>query len=522
MNISRPPTRFVNDSGEEVSVPWGGGTEKREKNGGYVHKWEDGYWYKYPEVPITTFEGLVNPRRMLLFKAESLEEVLNNPRAFVEDLTRLCLVVKVPPFLWGPYGSGKTKTAESFEQEMDETGKPYFVSILKLMETDASVIMGMHYTSLGEDGHSIVMKRSTPELAFSIVATYRETGRLTVLLIDEFTVANRSQQNTSLFLLTDGKFGDFDVSRYATIMVAANPKKTVRNVIEADRQVLNRGAHFAWYSDHRHWLPKWKRGFVHEDQERRPEKEPDQHSKWFATQLLNTPPPGVQPFRPSEEKEKKWTPDNLLACLKDLEQTERSLDMYMSVFALVNRIAMGRVPDEIRHHYLSALARALMGKKWSESVDSVLAQERTAFLGFEEIAERVQSIEMQTPAEEAMRTLEESNIDKNSSGEELDLSQKQDVMNEAEKHALDPASDPDTRRSAVVVAWAVLTWALHCGDSQTASWAALSVSDIVQGIAALDPSAKERVTGELGGKIMPDFASTEAKSAVRENIRNRS
>lgn len=317
-----------------------------------------------PSKVSPTFKPVAS-HSMLWGTRSSIDDIRSSPRRVAVDILRLFISNRVPITLWGPIGARKTRTVEAFAREHDENGVPYQVIDIQPSTEDPTVIHGMMYTSLDDEGKTI-MRRSIPDVAQQVVEYYERTGGLTILFLDEMTTCMPAQQHALLGILTHGRYGDLDIRPYITVVMAANPEETVSTVNPLGEQVINRGGHIAWYGDMNLFLEEWRTGF------NGAMTPPDEDIDWYITTLLNEAPEKV--FR-----NERWSIDNLVPW-DLLEHTERVVTELGPMIATVNE-RFGDCSDSVRHHYIVEVTKALMGKDWARRMQTVTAKESDRISG---------------------------------------------------------------------------------------------------------------------------------------------
>ena len=514
INMQSATTVYSADTGERIIVPFGEGLPEPDRDNIYCHQWSDQLYYKFPEEPGSGFEGVVAPHKMFLAElaalsdADALRQAQSSKNAIklTEDLLRICIASGVTAFLWGPPGHAKTAVVESFQKEKDENGRYFNVESEELSQVDATVINGIHYVH-PED---FTMKRSIPEAAKKIVSTYRETGRLTIYLMDELTLAGTGQQGAALRTITHGEMGSISIKKYTQMVIASNPKSTVKRANELLESAVNRGAHFAWKMEHEMWFSRWKRGFVPDYEERRPDKEPDTWTKKFTREILRNNPAGVPPFESSYDDD--WSVENLIP--RKREMSPRTLNDYMKAAPIIRRVCSELdVSHAVRDHYLYELARAMLGEKWAQSALTALAMLADSFGGFDEISERVEDIDFATeefPEEYGDALLRTMN------GDLIGLAEISSVMEEALSQITSPASTARTRTRALVVAWSV-AMAAKCTHNSQVPAVMNTLADIAQYLS----NHRDLMAG-MPDKIVPPFVSTTLREQLREIVAVRS
>ena len=115
----------------------------------------------------TDFISLVAPGE-LWGMDKTAKQIRANPRRLAPDLLRLFLAARVPIMLWGPVGARKTRTIESFARLRDVNGNKYQVITVQPSTEDPTIIFGIKYTSLDDEGRT-VMKSSVPDVVLSLI-----------------------------------------------------------------------------------------------------------------------------------------------------------------------------------------------------------------------------------------------------------------------------------------------------------------------------------------------------------------
>lgn len=309
----------------------------------------------------TDFISLVAPGE-LWGMDKTAKQIRANPRRLAPDLLRLFLAARVPIMLWGPVGARKTRTIESFARLRDVNGNKYQVITVQPSTEDPTIIFGIKYTSLDDEGRT-VMKSSVPDMITAIYDYYMETkGGRTILFLDEMTTCTPAQQFAALSPLTHGKFGDFDVSNMITVALAANPPGTVSNVIPLGEQVMNRSGHIEWYGDVDVFIEDWSSGFHGAVENPHPDTE------WHIKTLLGN-------NRDAAFRSERWAPGSLVPQSK-LEHTERTTTDYAKLLDLLREVCRANgASTEVRHVYTVEIARAFWGDKWAKRVNAVLSLE---------------------------------------------------------------------------------------------------------------------------------------------------
>lgn len=332
---------------------------------------------KFPDHVSPTFKPLADPSRLWGITAQSRDYLRANHRRLVEDLLRIFLSMKTaPPFLWGPPGARKTRTIEAMIRERDENGVPYQVISLQPSTSDPTIIHGIKYTTLDPESGKTIMEQSIPDVAMQITNYWNDYHGLTILFMDEMTTCMPAQQNALLGTLTHGRYGGVDISHLISIVMAGNPENTVSIVHPISEAVINRGAHLPWYGDVELFLEDWRSGWKGSIEP------PKDILNWYMSSLMLE-----QPNKVFRSKEDAWDTDNLVP-YELFENSERSMTEWNKAIGVVmdifdspevNQIFDGypnpQIKRDIRQHYLVEITKAILGPKWSESMEIVVAKE---------------------------------------------------------------------------------------------------------------------------------------------------
>lgn len=319
-------------------------------------------------IPKTSFAPLADPEQLIGLHVDNIQELEDNMRYVYEDLMRIFAASKTTVTLWGPPGSGKTRSIESMAEVTDENGVNYQVITVQPSTQDATVMHGMMTITEDPTTGTKIMERSIPEIAQQVWDYFNDKDGLTIMFLDEMTTCIPAQQNAMLGLLTHGKYGNLDIHPYTTFVMAANPPGTVQTVQPLSEAVINRCGHIPWYSSYNHWYNKWKTGFGN------PANAPDERTQDFIWNLIMSDPEYVFRFDPAarEEGEEGWDVDNLIP--KDqMESSERVFTEVSRVYETINRVFRD-APYNIRELYIREAIRAVAGDRWANN--AVLVEEK--------------------------------------------------------------------------------------------------------------------------------------------------
>ena len=312
-------------------------------------------------VPKTTFKPIADPENIYGLKIGDVNYLENNMRYVYEDLMKIFVASRTAITLWGPPGSGKTRSIEAMGEITDENGVPYQVLTIQPSTEDATVMHGMMTITEDPGTGTKIMERSIPDAAQKVWNYFNDKDGLTIMFLDEMTTCIPAQQFALLGLLTHGKYGTLDIHPYTTFVMAANPPGTVQNVQPLSEAVINRAGHIPWYSSYQHWYDKWKTGFGDST------KEPKDKTKDFIWGLIQSDPDYVFRFDPAarEEGEEGWNPHNLIP--KDqMESSERVFTEVSRVYETIEN-TFRDAPYEIYELYLKEAIRAVSGDRWASN-----------------------------------------------------------------------------------------------------------------------------------------------------------
>ena len=312
-------------------------------------------------IPKTSFKPIADPENIFGLHVDDVHYLEDNMRFVYEDLMRIFVASKTPITLWGPPGSGKTRSIEAMGELTDENGVPYQVITVQPSTQDATVMHGMMTITEDPTKGTKIMERSIPEIAQQTWDYFNDKDGLTIMFLDEMTTCIPAQQSAMLGLLTHGKYGNLDIHPYTTFVMAANPPGTVQTVQPLSEAVINRSGHIPWYSSYNHWYDKWKTGFGNVS------KKPQEKTQEFIWGLIQSDPEYVFRFDPEarEPGEEGWSPDNLIP-KEQMESSERVFTEVSRVYETISR-TFKDAPYEIYELYLKEALRAVSGDRWARN-----------------------------------------------------------------------------------------------------------------------------------------------------------
>lgn len=423
-----------------------------------------------------------------------LDELRKNKRRVAQDLMHIFAGSGKPSTLWGPVGARKTRTVQALAGIKDANGVPYQVITVQPSTEDATIIHGIRYTKLNADGET-TMERSIPDIAKQVVEYHQRTGGYTVMFLDEMTTCQPSQQHALLGFMTHGKFGEYDISPYTVIIMAANPPGTVMTVNDLDIQVMNRGAHIEWYGDVDIFLDEWSSGFGS------PDREPDPYTRWFTQSLLESD--RNHAFR---SREGNWKPGSLVP-QELIEHSERTTTDMSDVVANI-QVLFQKNPVA-RKFYTIEVVRAFQGNKWAEKAAIVLQNEEET-ISYRDTIDKVRE-------KEVIPTMDEAQV-KDLMGDSLyldsaDQTLRSDQIAElAEQLAgrVERTAAGDLDRDALLALWVMISTAPEERIPMTLQ------SFLVRAIVASNKAySRGKVEKEY---LSPAFGSPEVKARIRASL----
>lgn len=314
-------------------------------------------------IPKTSFQPIASREKLNAYKYTS-DELKSRMRLVFEDLLRIFVASKVPVTLWGPAGSGKTRSVEAMSKEVDEDGTNYNVITVQPSTEDPQTIHGMMTLKNDPVDNSVIMERSIPTPARNAWLEFQNNDALTIMFLDEMTTCSVSQQNALLGMLTHGKYGNMDIHPYCTFVMAANPENTVSTVNPLGEAILNRGAHLPWYSDVDHFLSKWRTGFGDK------KNSPSSRTNEFLTRLLKSEPDITFRCDPEgRDEDEMWSVDNLVP-YEDMATSERVSVAIADAYTLISD-KLKDVPYDTRIIYLEEGIKALVGPRYAHNAVEV-------------------------------------------------------------------------------------------------------------------------------------------------------
>jgi hypothetical protein len=150
----------------------------------------------------------------------------------------ICMQARVPAFLWGEPGIGKTRTIQALAAALDERCWPVILSIREPQDQGGLPV-------LRPDG-SVWM--APPKWAQELV----EHGR-GVVFLDELNVAPPTTQNSGLRVVNEGWAGDLQLPPSVSFVGAGNPPATNPGAYDLTPAMANRFCHIDWPTDATAW-----------------------------------------------------------------------------------------------------------------------------------------------------------------------------------------------------------------------------------------------------------------------------
>jgi hypothetical protein len=160
----------------------------------------------------------------------------------------ICIQARVPAFLWGEPGVGKSSTVEALASGMNERCWPVILSIREPQD---------------QGGLPVIRPDGSVGLAPPKWAQELSQAGRGIVFLDELNVAPPSTQNSALRVVNDGWAGDLKLPAETSFVAAGNPPATNPGAWDLSPAMANRFAHFEVSTDVGQWcegtLAGWPR-----------------------------------------------------------------------------------------------------------------------------------------------------------------------------------------------------------------------------------------------------------------------
>lgn len=150
---------------------------------------------------------------------------------------QIAVQARIPVFLWGPPGTGKTKTTEAFSRILDEK---LWVVILSIREPSDQGGLPV----IRPEGVTMEPPRWAKEL---------HAAGHGIVFFDEFNTAVPTVQSSALRVIYGGWAGDQKLPEETSFIAAGNPPETSTGVYDLTSAIANRWVHFDWKPDTVTW-----------------------------------------------------------------------------------------------------------------------------------------------------------------------------------------------------------------------------------------------------------------------------
>lgn len=447
------------------------------------------------------FKPLMAPENIWGANIHDADELRRNPRRVAQDLMYIFAGSKKASTLWGPPGARKTRTVQALGRLKDENGVPYQIITIQPSTEDPTIIHGIRFTKLNADGET-TMERSIPDIAKTVVNYYEEFGGYTIILMDEMTTCQPSQQHALLGFLTHGKFGEYDINPYCTIIMAANPPGTVMTVNDLDIQFMNRSGHIEWYGDVDIFLEDWGSGFGN------PDREPDPYTSWFVNSILDSG--RDKAFRSSQGN---WSPGDLIPWSL-IEHTERTTTDVADMLPNIRELFKDN--PVARKFYTIEVVRALQGGEWARRAAMVLQSEEDA-ISYQDAVQKVADRGI-TPAmseDEVIGAMGPA-LFRGDDGQDLRSDQIAELAEQLASR-VERTSGKSLDRDALLALWVMVTTAPDKRIPMTLQ--SYLVRSIVAGNRAFPPGSDGRE--EVKMYLSPAFGNPEVKARLKMALSRR-
>lgn len=157
-----------------------------------------------------------------------------------DNLTAIEIAVqaRIPVFLWGPPGIGKTKTIEAFAEVL---GEDIWTVILSIREPS-------------DQGGLPVITPEGVRMEPPMWAKQLDKKGRGIVFFDEFNTAAPTTQSSALRVIYGGWAGDLKLPEETSFMAAGNPPETSSGAYDLTSAIANRWAHFDWTMDPVAWV----------------------------------------------------------------------------------------------------------------------------------------------------------------------------------------------------------------------------------------------------------------------------
>jgi len=158
---------------------------------------------------------------------------------------QVCIQARVPVFLWGAPGIGKTAVTEQVTKDLNE---PIWVVILSIREPGDQGGL----PKITDSGVQLVPPRWGHELC--------EIGH-GIIFWDEFNTAVPTLQASALRVIYEGYMGDLKLPAETSHVAAGNPPERSTGAFNLMSAIANRWVHIPWPNDATRWCDAMVAGF---------------------------------------------------------------------------------------------------------------------------------------------------------------------------------------------------------------------------------------------------------------------
>jgi MoxR-like ATPase len=160
-------------------------------------------------------------------------------------VAQICIQARVPVFLWGGPGTGKTAALEQFAAKLDE---PLWTVILSIREPSDQGGLPV----ITEEG----VKMHPPRWAMQL----KKTGH-GIIFWDEFNTAPPTTQSSALRVVHGGWAGDEQLPEDTAHVAAGNPPEISTGAYDLTSAIANRWVHIKWPVAPAEWANGMVAGF---------------------------------------------------------------------------------------------------------------------------------------------------------------------------------------------------------------------------------------------------------------------
>lgn len=167
---------------------------------------------------------------------------------------RHCVKERMPLFIWGPPGIGKSQIMRQIADEME-----YDFIDIRLSQMDPTDLRGIPYPVGGDGNEDLGMAWAPPAVL------PRKEDAKAIILLDELNTAPQSIQAAAYQLVLDRKLGEYTLPKNCVVMAAGNRETDKGATYKMPTPLLNRFVHIEMKHDFEDWQTWALENRVHKD-----------------------------------------------------------------------------------------------------------------------------------------------------------------------------------------------------------------------------------------------------------------